>query len=378
MKDTILLVPYPYQHVTGGAKLDPPGFDRALQHQRELFRDIATTWSASLPRAAGAKEALARSLEMLGDRTAADTLRAARALTGDPIRRIQLAAAEVLIRVKFAIPGDSAELRRARILADSILGIESGSSATTAQALAPIAELTGRCHRAADLARSTPDRASGAFVLPRQYREDAVALVTLLASGCNIERGLPTLSQLVERIRRDPSFAEPERLKVAQDRLLVGAAQLMFPPDASLLARLTVDGEASLLAAARSIADGDLPAARDALTRVGAGHGEGIVWADGGYPEARLWLILGDTTRALDMLERLLDSVREYSVQSFAVPGRTASLIRAMALRSELESARGSKERARTWSAPVAELWMNADADVRPLVRRMERAVRPN
>jgi len=92
MHDTLALVPYPWAQITGGAAVYPPGFERALNNQRAMFRRLAGIWSSALPQAAAAKEALAISLELLGDPAAADTLQVARRLAAERARRIQLGA----------------------------------------------------------------------------------------------------------------------------------------------------------------------------------------------------------------------------------------------------------------------------------------------
>src|SRR5438477_11505117 len=91
---------------------------QAAAHQRELFARIAKAWAAALPNNAGTKEAMAISLDMIGDPSALDTLRSARALAEDPDQKLRLAANEVFLRV--ALGRQSRQhLLQAEPLADS-------------------------------------------------------------------------------------------------------------------------------------------------------------------------------------------------------------------------------------------------------------------
>jgi hypothetical protein len=116
---------------------------------------------------------------------------------------------------------------------------------------------------------------------------------------------------------------------------------------------------------------GDTARARQVLAAIAASHGATPPWIDAALPEARLWLSLGDTTKALDVLHGALDGVSRYEPRSLDEPIRAAVLVRAMALRSVLESAHGDKSSARAWSAAALELWRGADpllqADARSL-----------
>ena len=150
--DSLSFVPYPASQVTAGdPQTVPPTLAEAVRHQRGAFRDIALTWAAAYPRSADAIEALALSLEMLGDRSAIDTVRRARMLARDASDQVRIATTEIWMRVKFALPGDTAGLHAARRLADSLLDRSWAALAADARLLAGLAALTGRGHIAARL-----------------------------------------------------------------------------------------------------------------------------------------------------------------------------------------------------------------------------------
>jgi tetratricopeptide (TPR) repeat protein len=372
--DSIALVPYPWSQIAGGAPIYPPGFDRAVVHQREVFRQIASTWAVALPGASAAKEALSLSLEMLGDASAADTLRAARRLATDSTRRLQLAAAEVLVRLKFAIPDDAAALRAARALADSLLVMDVTTNPAAARLIARVAEAAGKCERAETLARAAAMPRTQPLTIPRHYDADAAYLVTRASLGCQRSTSAVTILDVDRRLRSDPLFSASAR-HTAEDVLLVAAAQLSFPSERRAIAALGPDREGRLIEA-MNVAATDAIGARRRLARIDAGYGPIGPPIDAALPEARLWLELRDTVQALALLRRAIDAVPSYEPRVLTEQGRVGALVRGMALRAELERLRGDPSRARAWAAAVVQLWSGADDELQPLVRRMQSLAR--
>ena len=70
---------------------------------------------------ADALEAIAVSLEMRGDPSCLDSLRRARTLARSPEEMLRVGASLVWMQIKFSVPQDSAGIRTARLLADSLL-----------------------------------------------------------------------------------------------------------------------------------------------------------------------------------------------------------------------------------------------------------------
>jgi hypothetical protein len=378
ISDTLALIPYPWTRITGGgAAVYPPGFEQALAQQRAAFHRIASAWSVALPRSAGAKEALAISLEMLGDPGAADTLRAARRLAADPLRRSQLAAVEALVRVKFAVPDGMADLRIARAIADSMLAADSAAVPVMDELPGAMAELVGRCERAVALRRTASVAQTSPLSIPQQYTADAVELLLRAVMGCMSPNSGMSITRLAERLNDDPRFARPESRHVAEDILLFRLAQLVLPPDRETIARLAASRPNSILGAMQALAVGDTVAARRTLLTTIQAHGRLAPSIDAAYPEVRLLLALGDSVEALGLLRRALDAVRTAEPRSFAAAGWAGTLARAMALRAELEDAAGDRRAARAWANAVVALWGGADPSVQPVVRQMQRYQRP-
>jgi hypothetical protein len=371
--DSIALIPYPWSQIAGGASSYPPGFERAVVHQREVFRQIASTWAVALPGASAAKEALSLSLELLGDPSAADTLRAARRLTTESTRQFQLAAAEVLVRLKFAIPDDMSGLRVARSLADSLADIDEPMAPETAQLIARAAEVVGKCWRAAALARRGAAARDEPVVIPRHYDSDAAYLVSRASLGCQ-RQGTTTILDVAKRLTSDPMFS-PSARRTAEDVLLVAPAQLSFPGERRAIVALGQDRQGRLIEAMSMAATNPI-AARQRLIRIDSGYGAVAPRIDVALPEARLWLELGDSTQSLMLMRRALDAIPSYGPRTLAAQGRVGALLRAMALRAELERARGDPSRARVWASAVVQLWSGADDELQPLVRRMQSLAR--
>jgi hypothetical protein len=150
--DTLAFVPHPAESFSGESVV-PKTMAIAVQHERLLFHDIATAWASAFPRSPEALEALAVSLELLGDRAALDTLHRARALatTSDERsswRHRSLDARQVLGTLRLV------GLRAARILAESLLLRVNPTTAQHPVLLASLAALIGRAQLAADLSRA--------------------------------------------------------------------------------------------------------------------------------------------------------------------------------------------------------------------------------
>jgi hypothetical protein len=135
----------------GSVNTDPVGRAASLAKQREVFRRLALSWAAALPKSPATKEALAVSLEMVGDERAVDTLRSARTLTNDRGLNLRLAAEEVFMRISFARV-DIKHAVAAKLLADSLLLAVQSPSTKEAAVLAPVAVVVGNCGLAGKLA----------------------------------------------------------------------------------------------------------------------------------------------------------------------------------------------------------------------------------
>ncbi len=93
--------------------------------------------------------------------------------------------------------------------------------------------------------------------------------------------------------------------------------------------------------------------------------------SDVGYPAARLHLALGDTASAVVQLERTLGATRGLDPGVLDDPVITATLVRSMAMRSEIAFALGDVATARQWAGIVSILWSSADRELLAELRRL-------
>ena len=343
------------------------GVAEAVQHERARFRDIAAMWRAEFPGSAEALEALAVSMEMLGDPASLDTLRRARAMSGSADARLRMAVNEVWLRVKFSLPSNLSGLRAARSLADSIVWTSSGESEQGA--MASLAALTGR----ADLAARYERMSAGDANLPAIAR-DGPALLTFAALG-----GPADSLQALERVIVGAIESLPISSRDAARRnWLARAATLAFPGYrfASMDSSETGFALGNLVAA--SYAD-DTVRVRRILVDISAARRwlrPGDVMPDGLFPEASALVRMSDAAGARARLDPTLNAVRSTASQDLAFTSQAGSLVRAMILRADLANRMGDASTARLWARAVVELWSGADQFLQPTVQRMQQLAR--
>jgi tetratricopeptide (TPR) repeat protein len=373
--DTLVFVPYPANDVAAGKpETMPASMHDAVVHQRQLFRDIATGWTAAFPKSADALEALAVSLELLGDPSALETLRRARLLAATADERERAAIAEVWLRLKFATPDDPAGIVAIRALADSLLARPDSARIAEPALRAPVAALVGRVRLAAELSGQAAER--GTPPLPTALARAGQALVTYASFGGPAD----TLKNLERRVKAGIAGAlTAEEQSLARRAWLERAATLAYPDvvlatltqttgEADLLLRAQLDAHAGRWEAVRA-AFADLRAQRRSLAP------EEIV-VDALYAEARLLVQLGDDRAAAEWLDPTLASLRRAAPQTLAWVSGSAGLVRAMALRAEIADRAGDRATATRWARPVTILWSDADPFLQSVVQRMTRLTR--
>lgn len=271
---------------------------------------------------------------------------------------MRLAAAEVLMRIKFSLPDDTVSLRWARVLADSVLMEASGQPAAEAGWLAPVAAVMGRCRLASAL--RAREQAMSAAGPARELHADIRAAEAHLVLGCRPPEGLE-LAALVGRA---------EAVSDAQlRRLLFGSmarAALMEPPeDSSAVMRLEREG--AWMSVWPAVYRGQNAVAREALRGI---HRDSltVVTPDATFMEARAWLASGDSAAAIALLDTQLQRTRELPPGSLGFV-EAAGLMRAASLRAELGNAVGDHASALRWTVPVRILWSGADPELRSRVR---------
>jgi hypothetical protein len=314
---------------------------------------------------------MAVALELLGDPTALDTLRAARPLAVDDEQRIRLAAEEVWLRVKFGVPDNAASLAIAKALADSLLGGALEHPSLSDSVLEPLAVLTGKADLAAALARRTahPEPEYGTLPIPTIASARALLVFSALGGPADSLRTL------------EPRIAAEIRGAVAASRqaglyatLLGQAAGLAFPVYRfGSFPALAALGN-PFLEAQGAYAKGDQAGARRILATEGqyrATSRAADLTLDITYTGAWTLAALGDRAAAIDWLDPVLNAAQLYPPEVISRPANAGALMRAMILRAELARASEDAVNARRWASPVAILWANADPFLRPLVQSM-------
>ncbi|HEU4798413.1 MAG TPA: hypothetical protein VFT63_05760, partial [bacterium] len=216
--DSLAFTPYPLN-----ALQPPPRLLEAVQHQRELFHEIATAWVAALPQSSTALEALAFSSELLGRSEALTTLQRAGRLATDPRDRFRIRARETWMRVRLAVPGSPADLADARRVADSLLRTPEAATSNPRE-YASLGVLVGKGNLAVR-AFGDPD-VQTALDVPTAIFPLAPQLVLLAALGTAGD----TLRQLEHRLLTiiDRSLPEEDRLQ-ARLQWIARAATLAYP-----------------------------------------------------------------------------------------------------------------------------------------------------
>jgi tRNA A-37 threonylcarbamoyl transferase component Bud32 len=347
------------------ARLAPPAeaVGEPIQHQRLRFRDIAAMWRAEFPSGVDAVEALAVSMEMLGDPAALDTLQRARAAATTAADRLRMAVNEVWLRVKFSLPSNVTGLRAARALADSILW---SHPAAGGEALGSLAALLGRADEAARYARM----GVGDETLPAIAR-NGPALMAFAALG-----GPGDSLRALERIVEGAVQSMPPSSRAAGRRdWLTHPAFLAFPEYRFELVQTERDTDLQLgdLVAASIREDG--ARVRQILSAISTSRRwlrPQDIMTDGLLPEASALVRLGEFRGAIDRLNPTLRDVRYTASQDLAFIDRAGSLVRVMVLRADLAHRVSDDETARVWARAVVDLWSGADKFLQPTVQRMQ------
>ncbi|HSG07226.1 MAG TPA: hypothetical protein VLA36_02645, partial [Longimicrobiales bacterium] len=368
--DSLAFFPTPaWDHDAFARTSDRGARAKAVLMQRETFLELANGWSASRPASASALEALALGLELLGNPTALDSLRRARSLAGDEEERLRVGASEFWLRLKRALPRDTAGLRHARALSDTLLrdGRRAGPlSSTLAGRLAALAAMRGRTAEAAALARVAMGE-----VVPGPLAHSAPGLLAFSALGGPAD-SIHALTEQVAAVFENPESAPP-----GQAVWLGRPATLAFPDH-------RVDLHAGRGEAAefdhtyRAVAAywrGDRAEALRLLESIFAERtllhiAPEAVTIDAAYTEAALLDRLRGTAEARTFLRRALDGARTLPSGSYDV-ARAGTLMRAMAFMAELEVRGGDPRMGRDWARAVAILWVGADPHFRAGLERV-------
>jgi serine/threonine protein kinase len=367
--DTLAFVPYPSQQTTLRRVSRPGSRETAVRELRKRFHAVTLTWATSLPQSADAMEALAVSLQMLGDPAALDTLGRARSLVRDPAERLSVAASEVWMLLAFGLPGDTAAIHRARELADSLLRDQPPSSTSDPMQLASLAAVTGRANLLS--AYYGDPRVADALLVPYALRKSALALLAYAALGGPKD----TLAALEREVRGAIEDGIPLAQRDESRVYWIGRPATLAFPVYRFASMADLAGKGDWLIDLQAAWErGDSSAVKKGLDSVRAAR-QGILppnlTMDALYPEADLLDEVGDSVKAAEWLAPTLEALSLTAPETMASPERAATLVHAMALEATLADRLGDRQGARRWAAPVILLWSDADAFLQPLVRHL-------
>lgn len=368
--DTLAFVPYPLHALTSQQyTTSPAALDEAVRQQRIRFRRFAQIWTAAFPANAGALEALATSLAMLGDAAAIDTLRRAVHAAQDPVERLRLTGVEVWLNVAFGLPSDQRRLQRARTLADSLLRRHPPGGSADPGLLAGLAALTGKADLAADYLRQPT--VGETMHVPPPLRPTAQVLLIYAAFGGPAD-SLDTLER--DLLAALPRLTEGPDREAAVNGWLVRAATLAFPRHRFASLRDLAGRDNPLLEFEVPWADHDTASAsRQLHEREKSRPSPEHMTLDGLCQEAEVLAALGDPRGAVQRLGPTLAVLPRKAPRELANPVRAASLMRALALRARLHAQLGDHAGGARWAAAVVTLWSDADAFLQPTVRELRR-----
>ncbi len=382
--DTLQFVPRPLTEVVAAEPgAIPATVSAAMSHNRELLREIATTWVQAFPNRADAHETLALVLETLGELTAGRSkdfsavseIRRARATATEPGQALRLANMETRFLLK------SEQMAAARSLADSVLRANPNPTLDDARQLRGLAALTGQVHLAARLQRrAAPDftfltSAWEEVNVPLQLTDAALGLFAYASFGTPLD-SLVTLQRRVERLI--PSYVEARRRARTREALLDIPSVLSFPERGLGPTHRAKAGGNYRMEMQWELAQGDTATLRQhfkKLHEVQRDLRPGDVAFDAIYHEAWLLLAIGDTGQATHLLDLSFEALPTLRTDLIDQLPQVATFVRGMALRAELANRARDPTTAKRWARNVLLLWSGADPELQPTVRTMREIV---
>ncbi|HEV7838549.1 MAG TPA: hypothetical protein VGO75_10825, partial [Gemmatimonadaceae bacterium] len=366
--DTLGFVPYPLSRFA----LLPASAIRtrnaALDADAALLSDFTTKWTRELPNDPAAFSARAEVLEISGDiagepfeQTAVmRALRQVRTLTPDHQPIFHTVVKEVWLRFK------RDEFGEARRLADSLLAAHPRPTTIEAEALLPLAALTGKLEKTVELSRvSQPFLPALEDVLPVQVRYAASELLINAALGVCGNRIVSLEKRLDEALIR---YLPANRARGIREELLARPLSLTVHCTGGQSALRISDPRNRLYQMQQGFARGDTKLVRaflDSSAAVARQGRPGDKSLDYTFHEAWIRAAIGDTAIAIGLLDNVLGALPSFSSDNLQELGAAGTSAQAMILRSRLAAARGDAKAARHWARAASLLWGTADAAVR-------------
>jgi hypothetical protein len=184
------------------------------------------------------------------------------------------------------------------------------------------------------------------------------------------------LERRVERLI--PSYVEAARREPARQAMLDAPSGLAFPERGIRPMHRPKAGGYYVLEMQWELARGDTAAFRkhyESVRELQRNIRPGDVSFDATYHTARLLLQAGDTAEATRLLDLSLDALPSLGRSIVDAVPEAATLVRGMALRSELADRAQDQGTATRWAQQVLILWSGADQELQPTVTRMRSIV---
>jgi len=333
----------------------------AVRRQRRALLDVATALDLAFPASSSARLMLAFARELIGDASALATYVEARTLADDPGIRAEIGIPEVMLRVRLSMPSDTSALRAAVALADSLLRGAVGGQVAAPDRLSELAILLGRPEQAARLSRANTDpyRLAG---IPAEIVREGDALLAFASVGLPVD----SISAIETRVERLIELSDTLERREARQVVLEQPSFLAFPNYTLAYldsVSLPLGGEARAVAA---LASGDPDDAIDNLGDLVDEAGWDVLLA-----RANILLASGQPRNALDLLRSHFDDFGAADPAEMRGMARVGGLVRAIALRAELEVVVGSRDAAGQWARAAEILWDTGESAVDLVVERM-------
>jgi hypothetical protein len=361
--DTLGFVPYPIEEVLAGQHV-PRTRASAVVANRKTLLAITSEWMAQYPESPIALGSQAQSLELAGyaatpgpgGRSALDLVRQLRqGKTGDDRRDPSLAAWEVRLLLK------ARRYSSARLVAESALAWPAASPSAGASQAA-LAALIGQAHTAAARLALYPEHyfgtAAGQVVeAPPDLASDAARLLAYASFGAPAE-SLRAIAARIEALtaRRADSTGQ----RTLREAVLFQPRLLAFP----VLAPPAGDG-LPIVRIEQALARNDVAAARREFALLDAQRQSqmpGDLVPDHVLLEARLLLLLGDSTAARARLRPLVEDPEALGVEVLDVVPQAAAIGRAIELLRQV----GVGQQSRVLDTALSALWRPASRQTPP------------
>jgi serine/threonine-protein kinase len=353
--------------------------ERAVAIAREMIKPVLSNWTARDPGNIAVRINYVELLEVMGHirepgtdgKTALTEVRELRRVATDSSFRGGLALAHVRLLLR------ARDFHAAGMVADSVLAANPDPDMVTANALVPLAFLTGHAAQAKALLEKVSGLPSRLVRLPQGrtfdippsvVRERAQFIVGGTLGLCNDSvRSAPArLLQAVEAVY--PNGVRPHGVEAAFiERPLALATPCFSPAEASTyLPEPSNPIYAALFSPKTPPGSGVIPSGANVRT---------FVLPENILLEAFIMLRRDDTTAARAAIRRLSDALPVMSNAFVNTEIMAGAFTRALLLGAELAAAQKDASEAAEYASAVAELWGSADASLQPTVARM-RALR--